>query len=93
MNNSPFHNSKQTPLPDANDIEQAAKGSQLPTSPASQPTGTKASPVVSKDPRKLGNIVLSLLMTVLVVGGLLATGLLFFMDNIEFDNPPAEQLD
>ena len=88
MNNSPFHDPQQNPLPDANDIEQEAASdlgldSLQEDSPASRP-----SPHIKKDIRQLRNIVIGLLLTGLTLGCIVGLGVAFFLKRTGLTDPP-----
>ena len=89
MTNSPFHDPQQNPLPDANDIEQeAASDVGLDSFQAGSPT-RRPSPHIKRDIQRLRNIIVGLLLTGLVLGCVVAVGVVFFLKRTGLADPPS----
>lgn len=90
MKNSPFHDSNANPLPDADDIERRALD-------ASDQTDIRQHYVelseegrrqFEADKKRLRNWFVGLLLTGLLIGGVLAVGLVWTMNRLNLTNPP-----
>ncbi|MEM9007970.1 MAG: hypothetical protein AAGE59_31225 [Cyanobacteria bacterium P01_F01_bin.86] len=90
MKNLPFHNSNADPLPDANDIEREMLGAKdrsdeqnhyIDLSDASRQR-------LEADKRMLRNWILGLLLIGLLIGGILAVGLVWTMSRLHLLDPP-----
>lgn len=87
MNNSPFHDPQQNPLPDANDIEQEA-ASDMELDSFQAESSRSPSPHVKKDIQTLRNLIIGLLVTGLALGCVVAIGVVFFMKRTGLTDPP-----
>ncbi|MGF1524426.1 MAG: hypothetical protein ACFBSF_19060 [Leptolyngbyaceae cyanobacterium] len=90
MKNLPFHNSNTDPLPDANDIEREMLGAKEkfdkrePYVDLSEESRRR----LEADKRTLRNWIIGLLLTGLIVGGILAAGLVWTMGRLNLLDPP-----
>jgi hypothetical protein len=87
VNNSPFHDPQQNPLPDANDIEQEA-ASDIEPDPLQADPPRNPSPHVKQDIQKLRNLIIGLLVAGLALGCLVGIGVIFFMKRTGLADPP-----
>lgn len=88
MNNSPFHNPQRNPLPDANDVEQAAdSGLELASLQDNSPTRSP-SPHIKQDIQQLRKIVIGLLLTGLALGCVVGVGVVIVLKRTGLADPP-----
>ena len=89
MQQPPFHNSHQDPLPDANDIEAEFRGKPTiwhqddPNFQLSEAGRSR----LEADKRWLRNFIVGLLMVGFTIGGLLAVGLVWGMNRLNMIEP------
>ncbi|MBE9060611.1 hypothetical protein [cf. Phormidesmis sp. LEGE 11477] len=87
MTNSPFHDPRQNPLPDANDIEQEAVGDAGLDS-LQEGSPRSPSPHIKRDIQRLRNLMIGLLLAGLTLGFVVAIGVIFFMKRTGLADPP-----
>jgi hypothetical protein len=89
MSNSPFHNPNSQPLPDANDIAREFTGERSPQPKNEQEIfiDPDIHSQLAADKRRLRNFMISLLAIGLLVGGLLAIGLVWTMSRFDLLEP------
>lgn len=90
MKNLPFHNSNAEPLPDANDIEREMLGAQEQVDEQDHyiDLSDESRRRLEADKRTLRNWIIGLLVTGLLIGGVLAVGLVWTMNRLNLLNPP-----
>ena len=90
MKNLPFHNSNTDPLPDANDIEREMLGPQEQVDEHEHyiDLSEESRRRLEADKRTLRNWMLGLLLTGLIIGGILAVGLVWTMNRLDLLSPP-----
>jgi hypothetical protein len=93
MSNAPFHNPNYQPLPDANDISQEFSGGRSPETVDQEVfIDPENRSQLEADKRQLRNIMIRLLTIGLVVGGLLAIGLVWTMSRFDLLEPQTIEL-
>ncbi|MEM8502284.1 MAG: hypothetical protein AAF716_03925 [Cyanobacteria bacterium P01_D01_bin.1] len=87
VNNSPFHDPQQNPLPDANDIEQKAANDMEPN-PFQAESPRSPSPHLKQDIQTMRKLIIGLLVTGLALGCVVGAGVIFFMRRTGLADPP-----
>ena len=87
VTNSPFHDPQRNPLPDANDIEQAASSVDLNSFQEGSPT-RDPSPHIKRDIQRLRNFTIGLVLTGLALGCVVGVGVALFLNRTGLTDPP-----